>query len=121
MSNANKIARYITTIDSTPSYAVNIFVAKPMTVTATSFFCFYCLFVFMFFIHIHILYAAWCFQDRREGQQYLSRPLSLRHWLSACAVCTLRGPCHHDRCVPIRCNTCQSYSINTMVCCPCSS
>ena len=29
------------------------------------------------------------------------------------AVCTLRGPCHPYRCVPIRCNTCQSYSINT--------
>ena len=38
MSNANKIARYITTIDSAPSYSVNIFVAKPMTVTATFFF-----------------------------------------------------------------------------------
>lgn len=38
MSNANKIARYITTIDSTPSYSVNIFVAKPMTVAATFFF-----------------------------------------------------------------------------------
>ena len=41
MSNANKIARYITTIDSAPSYAVNIFVAKPMTVTATFFFFFH--------------------------------------------------------------------------------
>lgn len=38
MSNANKIARYITTIGSTPSYAINILVVKPMTVTATSFF-----------------------------------------------------------------------------------
>ena len=38
MSNANKIARYITTIYSAPSYAVNVFVVKPMTVTATSFF-----------------------------------------------------------------------------------
>lgn len=38
MSNANKIARYITAIDSTPSYTVNIFVVKPMTVTATFFF-----------------------------------------------------------------------------------
>ena len=37
MSNANKIARYITTIDSAPSYAINILVAKPMTVTATFF------------------------------------------------------------------------------------
>ena len=38
MSNANKIARYITTIDSAPSYAINILVAKPMTVAATFFF-----------------------------------------------------------------------------------
>lgn len=38
MSNAKKIARYITTIDSTPSYAINILVVKPMTVAATSFF-----------------------------------------------------------------------------------
>ena len=41
MSNANKIARYITTIDITPSYTVNIFVAKPMAVTATFFFFFH--------------------------------------------------------------------------------
>ena len=41
MSNANKIARYITTIDSTPSYAVNVFVVKPMIVAATSFFFFH--------------------------------------------------------------------------------
>ena len=38
MSNANKIARYITTINSTPSYAINILVAKPMAVAATFFF-----------------------------------------------------------------------------------
>ena len=38
MSNANKIARYITAIDSAPSYTINILVAKPMTVTATFFF-----------------------------------------------------------------------------------
>ena len=38
MSNANKIARYITTIDSAPSYAINILVVKPMAVTTTSFF-----------------------------------------------------------------------------------
>ena len=38
MSNANKVARYITTINSTPSYAINILVAKPITVSATSFF-----------------------------------------------------------------------------------
>ena len=37
MSNANKIARYITAIDSAPSYAINILVAKPMAVSATSF------------------------------------------------------------------------------------
>ena len=41
MSNANKIARYITTIDSTPSYAINILVTKPMTVTATFFILFH--------------------------------------------------------------------------------
>lgn len=45
MSNANKIARYITTIDSAPSYAINILVAKPMTVAAT----------FFFFIHSLLL------------------------------------------------------------------
>ena len=38
MSNANKIARYLTTIDSTPSYAINILVVKPMTVATTFFF-----------------------------------------------------------------------------------
>ena len=38
MSNANKIARYITAIDSAPSYAINILVAKPMAVAATFFF-----------------------------------------------------------------------------------
>ena len=41
MSNANKVARYITTIDSAPSYAVNVFVAKPMAVAATFFFFFH--------------------------------------------------------------------------------
>ena len=41
MSNANKIARYITTIDTAPSSSVNIFVVKPMTVTTTSFFFFH--------------------------------------------------------------------------------
>ena len=45
MSNANKIARYLTAIDSTPSYAINILVAKPMAVTAT----------FFFFIHSLLL------------------------------------------------------------------
>lgn len=45
MSNANKIARYITTIDSTPSYAVNVFVVKPKAVTATFFFFFHITYV----------------------------------------------------------------------------
>ena len=47
MSNANKIARYITTIDSAPSYAVNILVVKPMAVAATFFFI-HTLFIFLF-------------------------------------------------------------------------
>ena len=38
MSNANKVARYLTTIDSAPSYAINILVVKPMAVAATVFF-----------------------------------------------------------------------------------
>lgn len=38
MSNANKIARYITTINRTPSNAISVFVFKPMTVAATFFF-----------------------------------------------------------------------------------
>ena len=46
MSNAKKIARYITTIDSTPSYAINILVVKPMTVAATSFFFIHTLLIF---------------------------------------------------------------------------
>ena len=41
MSNANKIARYITTIYSAPSYAANVFVVKPNTVAATFFFFFH--------------------------------------------------------------------------------
>ena len=45
MSNANKFARYLTTIDSTPSYAINILVVKPMAVAAT----------FFFFIHSLLL------------------------------------------------------------------
>lgn len=45
MSNANKIARYITAIESTPSYTVNIFIVKPMAVAAT----------FFFFIHTLLL------------------------------------------------------------------
>ena len=35
MSNANKVARYLTTIDSAPSYAKNILVFKPIAVAAT--------------------------------------------------------------------------------------
>ena len=50
MSNANKIARYITTIDSTPSYAINILVAKPMTVTTTFLFLLFCHITCIFFI-----------------------------------------------------------------------
>ena len=38
MSNANKVARYLTTIDTAPSYSVNVFVVKPMAVAATFFF-----------------------------------------------------------------------------------
>ena len=38
MYNANKIARYITTINSTPSYAINILVAKQIAVSETFFF-----------------------------------------------------------------------------------
>ena len=38
MSNANKVAIYLTAIDSVPSYAINILVAKPMAVAATFFF-----------------------------------------------------------------------------------
>ena len=38
MSNANKVAIYLTAIDSAPSYATNILVFKPMAVAATSFF-----------------------------------------------------------------------------------
>ena len=45
MSNANKVARYLTTIDSAPSYATNILVFKQMAVAAT----------FFFFIHTLLL------------------------------------------------------------------
>ena len=45
MSNANKVARYLTTIDSAPSYAINILVAKPIAVSET----------FFFFIHSLLL------------------------------------------------------------------
>lgn len=38
MSNANKVARYLTTIDSAPSYSINILVFKPMAVAAKFFF-----------------------------------------------------------------------------------
>ena len=43
MSNANKIARYLTTIDSAPSYAINILVVKQIAVAATFFFFFHTL------------------------------------------------------------------------------
>ena len=56
MSNANKIARYITAIDSAPSYAINILVAKPMAVSAT----------FLFFIHTLLE-----FNDKK----FLTKPL----------------------------------------------
>ena len=56
MSNANKIARYITAIDSAPSYAINILVAKPMAVFAT------------FFFFIHTLLE---FNDKK----FLTKPL----------------------------------------------
>ena len=56
MSNANKIARYITDIDSAPSYAINILVAKPMAVSAT----------FLFFIHTLLE-----FNDKK----FLTKPL----------------------------------------------
>lgn len=50
MSNANKIARYLTAIDSTPSYAINILVSKPMTVTTTFFF-FHTRYTLLIFLH----------------------------------------------------------------------
>lgn len=50
MSNANKITRYLTTIDSAPSYAINIFVIKPMTVTTTFFF-FHTRYTLLSFLH----------------------------------------------------------------------
>ena len=56
-----------------------------------------------------------------RGSAIPVQPLRSRHWLSACAVGTLQDPCRLCRCVTIRCNNCQSYSINTIVCCPCSS
>ena len=68
--------------------------------------------------HIYILYAVWCCPVRREGRQSRLVAMQSRHWLSACAVGSLRGPCRPCRCVPIRCNTCQSYSINTMLSLP---
>lgn len=46
MSNANKIARYITTIDSAPSYSINILVFKPMTVATTFFLVYHILSLF---------------------------------------------------------------------------
>ena len=58
MSNANKVARYITTINSTPSYAINIFVVKPMAVAAT----------FFFFIHTLL---------KLNDKKFLIKPLVL--------------------------------------------
>lgn len=58
MSNANKIARYITTIDSAPSYAVNILVDEPMAVAAT----------FFFFIHTLLEF---------NYKKFLIKPLAL--------------------------------------------
>ena len=56
MSNANKVARYLTTIDSAPSYYINIIVFKPMSVAAT------------FFFFIHTLLE---FNDKK----FLTKPL----------------------------------------------
>lgn len=64
------------------------------------------------FTQIHILYAVWCYQVRHEGRQSCRAVRLSRHWLSACAVGSLRAPCRPCRCVPSRCYTCQSYSIN---------
>ena len=54
MSNANKVARYLTTIDSAPSYAINILVVKPIAV-ATAFLFFLCHTLFYLSITITIL------------------------------------------------------------------
>ena len=56
MSNANKVARYLTTIDSAPSYATNILVFKPMAVAAT----------FFFFIHTLL---------KLNDKKFLTKPL----------------------------------------------
>ena len=45
MYNANKVARYLTTIDSAPSYSINILVVKPIAV-ATTFLFFHTLYCF---------------------------------------------------------------------------
>ena len=58
MSNANKVARYLTTIDSTTSYAINILVVKPMAVAAT----------FFFFIHTLL---------KLNDKKFLIKPLVL--------------------------------------------
>ena len=78
-------------------------------------FCFHCCFVLWvcyIFIHTHTLYAVWCCQVRREGRQSCRAVRLSRYWLSVCVVRSLRDPCRPCRCVPSRCNTCQSYSIN---------
>lgn len=62
MSNANKIARYITTINRTPSNAISVFVFKPMTVAATFFFMSITLFHFFWFYLILSKYHNWLFR-----------------------------------------------------------
>ena len=66
MSNANKITRYLTTIDSTPSYAINILVVKPMTVATT----------FFFFLHTSTIFLFQnnfgCASSKRMRSQALS-------------------------------------------------
>ena len=52
MSNANKVARYLTTIDSKPSYAINILVVKTMAVAATFF-----LFIHTLLLLIELVYT----------------------------------------------------------------
>ena len=54
MSNANKVAIYLTAIDSAPSYAINTLVAKPIAV-ATAFLFFLCHTLFYLSITITIL------------------------------------------------------------------
>lgn len=71
--------------------------------------------VYWFLLVTHILYAVWCCPARREGRQSRLVAMQSRHWLFACAVGTLQDPYRPCRCVPIRCNTCQSYSYSYSV------